>query len=123
MILYYIIALSPFVASFVKRDISYSFLIIYFVMSLACYAFYYVDKKRAIDEKFRVSEFKLHTIEFFGGWPGGLIAQQRFRHKTQKKPYLYKFWAIVVLHILIWAEFLSDLKGIEFFLEYLRNLT
>ncbi len=122
MILYYIIALSPFVASFVKRDISYSFLIIYFVMSLICYVSYYVDKKRAIDGKFRVSEFKLHTLELFGGWPGGLIAQQRFRHKTQKRNFLIKFWSIVFIHFIVWGEFLSGFKGTGYFLEYL-NLT
>ena len=43
-------------------------------------------------------------MELLGGWPGTLIAQQLFRHKTRKTSYLVTLWAIIGLHQLIWLD-------------------
>lgn len=44
-----------------------------------------IDKRRAIKNKFRVSEKILFLGGFFGGAGGVLSAMVAFRHKTQKK--------------------------------------
>jgi uncharacterized membrane protein YsdA (DUF1294 family) len=41
-------------------------------------------------------------MELVGGWPGALLAQQVFRHKTRKLSYQVVFWTIVVLHAVGW---------------------
>jgi len=41
-----------------------------------------------------------------GGWPGALLAQQRFRHKTRKLSYQAVFWLIVLLHQVFWIDLL-----------------
>lgn len=46
---------------------------------------YYVDKRAARKGAWRVPEANLHTLEFLGGWPGALLAQKIFRHKTKNK--------------------------------------
>ena len=67
--------------------------------SLASFAAYGFDKRRAVTGGRRVPERSLHTLAFVGGWPGALLAQRRFRHKTRKVPFLIVFWGLVVLHI------------------------
>lgn len=46
----------------------------------------------------------LHATEILGGWPGALLAQQVFRHKTRKVSYQLMFWLIVTLHELFWVD-------------------
>ncbi len=75
---------------------------IYSAASFATFLAYAWDKVRAIDGEWRVSEGTLHWLEFFGGWPGALIAQQFFRHKTSKADYQITFWLIVAAHVGSW---------------------
>ncbi len=75
-------------------------------MSLFCFAAYGFDKRKAVKNKWRIPELKLHFFEFFGGWPGGLMGQQKFRHKTQKRSYQFVFWFIVLIHIIVWSDYL-----------------
>lgn len=73
----------------------------------ACFAAYGVDKRRAQANRWRISEATLQWLAFFGGWPGGLLAQRTFRHKTQKVKFQLLFWLIVTLHIplVFWSLF------------------
>ena len=72
-----------------------------FVMSLVCFCTYGWDKRRARSGGRRVSERTLQLLAFLGGWPGALIGQRLFRHKTQKLSFIAVFWLIVVLHVTI----------------------
>ncbi|AKJ03266.1 Cold-shock DNA-binding domain protein [Archangium gephyra] len=75
----------------------------YPVGSLLAFFFYWKDKRSATRGTWRTSESMLHFFEFAGGWPGALIAQQVFRHKTRKVSFQVVFWFIVVVHQLFWA--------------------
>lgn len=81
-------------------------LVVYPVMSLLSVLLYWRDKSQARSQARRTPEKLLHGVELFGGWPGALLAQQVFRHKTRKVPYQVKFWAIVVVHQAAWAYWL-----------------
>ena len=76
-----------------------AYLIVVAVMSLVCFIAYGLDKRRAGNGGRRVSERALHLMAFLGGWPGALIGQRQFRHKTQKVPFRIVFWLVVVVHI------------------------
>ena len=80
-----------------------SFLKIWFVMlavvSPVSFLAYGWDKRQAKKNGWRVPEKTLHSIDAVGGWPGGFLAQQIFRHKTQKGAFQIKFWLTVVMHV------------------------
>jgi len=79
---------------------------LYALASLVTFLLYRHDKQRARDKGWRVPERVLHLGELLGGWPGALIAQQRFRHKTVKLRFRLVFFAIVALHQLLWLDVL-----------------
>jgi uncharacterized membrane protein YsdA (DUF1294 family) len=37
---------------------------------------------------------------------GGFIAQKKLRHKSTKSSYQAVFWAIVILHLAFWVDWL-----------------
>ncbi len=76
----------------------------YSSMSAVAFALYGYDKKRARTGERRIPEKVLHASELLGGWPGALLAQQVFRHKTRKLSYQSAFWLIVTLHLLFWID-------------------
>ena len=69
------------------------------VMSLVCFLAYGLDKRKAVKGNRRVSERTLHLMAFLGGWPGALLGQRHFRHKTQKVSFRLVFWMVVVCHV------------------------
>ncbi|WP_321374234.1 DUF1294 domain-containing protein [Pseudomonas extremaustralis] len=79
-------------------------LVAYGVVSLLAFLLYWNDKRKARTDRWRIPENILHAVELAGGWPGALIAQQVFRHKTRKVSYQVLFWAIVLLHEVFWLD-------------------
>lgn len=78
-------------------------LLAYGGMSLASFIAYGLDKHRARRAQWRLPENLLHLLDLAGGWPGGLLAQRRFRHKTRKPRFQLLFWCIVVTHLALWS--------------------
>ncbi|EFQ63457.1 MULTISPECIES: DUF1294 domain-containing protein [Pseudomonas] len=76
----------------------------YGVVSVIAFLLYWSDKRKAQTERWRTPENILHAVELAGGWPGALIAQQVFRHKTRKVSYQVLFWVIVLLHQVFWLD-------------------
>lgn len=73
------------------------------VANLVTVACYYSDKAAARRGRSRIPESTLHALEFAGGWPGALLAQRLFRHKTTKASYRIAFWTMVTGHIAVVA--------------------
>lgn len=69
------------------------------VMSIICFAAYGLDKQLAVNGSRRVPEGTLHLLALLGGWPGAMLGQRHFRHKTKKLSFLIEFWLVVVLHV------------------------
>lgn len=64
----------------------------YAVMSVLSFLVYWKDKRAAARNTWRTPESTLHLLDILGGWPGGLVAQQRFRHKVSKNAFQVVFW-------------------------------
>ncbi|MBV4484898.1 DUF1294 domain-containing protein [Pseudomonas sp. SWRI153] len=76
----------------------------YGIVSLLAFFLYWADKRKARVDAWRTPENILHAVELAGGWPGALIAQQVFRHKTRKVSFQILFWVIVLLHQVFWID-------------------
>ncbi|WP_145521653.1 DUF1294 domain-containing protein [Yersinia aldovae] len=62
---------------------------------------YCADKQAACKGWQRVPETTLLVFGLMGGWIGGFIGQQLFRHKTQKQPFRTWFILSVVLNMAV----------------------
>ncbi|WP_339665963.1 DUF1294 domain-containing protein [uncultured Pseudomonas sp.] len=81
-------------------------LAVYLLVSIASFVQYAIDKRSAEIGRWRTPENTLHITELLGGWPGALIAQQVFRHKTRKASFQAVFWLIVLVHQVFWFDHL-----------------
>lgn len=75
------------------------YLCLVLLLSGVCLVAYGIDKRRAGAGERRISEFTLQALALFGGWPGALVGQRLFRHKTRKISFQLVFWLLVVLHL------------------------
>lgn len=73
---------------------------LYGVMSVLAFAAYGIDKAASLRGGQRISEDTLLSIGLVCGWPGALVAQQVFRHKTRKRSFRRAFWVTFVLNVL-----------------------
>ena len=67
-------------------------------MSSFVFILYGLDKWAAKREAQRTPEITLQYLALLGGWPGALLAQQVFRHKSRKRSFQIIFWITVVLN-------------------------
>ena len=79
-------------------------LILYLAASAAAFAAYGADKSAARRGGWRTPESTLHLLALVGGWPGALIAQSVFRHKSRKRSFRIVFLLTVVVNCaaLLW---------------------
>ena len=73
----------------------------YVIMSAALFAAYGFDKRAAQRGTFRTQESALHLLALMGGWPGALVAQRVFRHKTVKQSFQLGFWITVAVNYVV----------------------
>lgn len=75
-----------------------AYLVIVAVLSLITFLAYGWDKRCATRASRRIPEQSLHFLALLGGWPGALLGQRQFRHKTQKFSFRIVFWLTVILN-------------------------
>jgi uncharacterized membrane protein YsdA (DUF1294 family) len=80
---------------------------VYLVSSSFAFVAYGIDKAAAIGGVRRIPEAFLHLLGFAGGWPGALVAQQVFRHKSCKASFQAAFWAVAALNSALALWFIS----------------
>jgi uncharacterized membrane protein YsdA (DUF1294 family)/cold shock CspA family protein len=80
---------------------------IYAAVSLLTIWAYSCDKRAAQIGLRRTPERRLHLLEALGGWPGALLAQIFYRHKSQKTSYQVVFWLIIAGHGFLWYVMLT----------------
>lgn len=81
-------------------------------LSLASALLYWSDKRNAATGGWRTPESTLHLVAFAGGWPGAIVAQNIWRHKTVKPGFRAVFWSIVALNLLALAVLVVPLDGV-----------
>ncbi|MCS2152416.1 DUF1294 domain-containing protein [Scandinavium goeteborgense] len=94
---YLLLALAAIGSAFLPHPVMMWFLLAN-VLTLVVYG---GDKMAARNAWRRVPEFTLLTFGFVGGWPGAILGQQLFRHKTQKQPFKTWFVISVILNVAV----------------------
>jgi uncharacterized membrane protein YsdA (DUF1294 family)/cold shock CspA family protein len=88
-----------FIAVAVLWRVSAWVAVAYVALSVVCAIAYAADKSAALHGRWRSSEQSLLLLGLAGGWPGAIVAQQLFRHKTSKASFRSAFWGTVVINI------------------------
>ena len=71
-------------------------LALYLSASVAVFLLYGWDKAASMSGQWRTRESTLHILSLLGGWPGALLAQRVFRHKSRKHSFKAVFWLTVL---------------------------
>jgi len=81
--------------------------------SVVAFIAYGLDKSAARNGRWRTKESTLHMLALVGGWPGALLAQRVYRHKSKKREFQVVFWAIVLLNcgVLGWAMLPASVRN------------
>jgi uncharacterized membrane protein YsdA (DUF1294 family)/cold shock CspA family protein len=97
------LAIAGFVGIYVLVDLLRPFPLwvpaLYLGASIVCFVAYAVDKAASRRGGWRVPEASLLALGVIGGWPGAIVAQQVFRHKTIKSRFRVAFWLTVLLNL------------------------
>lgn len=82
------------------------YIIIYIgLISLASFILFGIDKQKAKKHKWRIPEKTLLGMCLIGGFMGGFLGMQTFRHKTKH----WYFYAVIVLSAVLWTFLLYNL--------------
>lgn len=73
----------------------------FLLASTLTFLIYGGDKLAARKNWRRVPEFTLLVFGLLGGWPGAIVGQQLFRHKTQKQPFKTWFVITVIVNLIV----------------------
>jgi uncharacterized membrane protein YsdA (DUF1294 family) len=78
---------------------------LYVIASGITFTAYGFDKSAAMNNRWRTQESTLHVLSLLGGWPGALIAQHMFRHKSRKLEFQIFFWLSAAINcgVLGWS--------------------
>ena len=75
-------------------------LILYVVIiNIVTFFLFGIDKRRAIKNKWRISEAMLLIFSLIGGCVGGILGMSIFHHKTKKMKFKILMPLILMLHI------------------------
>lgn len=80
----------------------------YAVMSTVAFVAYGLDKSAATAGRRRTPESTLHFLGLACGWPGALLAQRAFRHKSRKAAFQSTHWGTVVVNVVVLLLLASD---------------
>lgn len=69
------------------------------LLSTLTFAMYGWDKRQARHDQRRTPEATLQGLAWAGGWPGALVGQRVFRHKTRKFGFNVILWLAVAVHL------------------------
>lgn len=92
----YLLLIFAAIGSFLASNPVVMWFLLINVLTLALYG---ADKMAARKGMRRVPEATLLVFGVTGGWPGAIVGQQLFRHKTQKQPFKTYFFLSVVASI------------------------
>lgn len=85
------------------------YIVIYIlILNLISFILFFIDKKRALKDKWRIKESTLHLCSFLGGSIGSITAMYMFHHKTKKLKFCIITGLALVFNIIVLSAFFFD---------------
>ena len=75
--------------------------IIFFIINLAVFILYGIDKYKAVHHRWRIPEKVLLGIAICGGSVGAFLGMYLFRHKTKKTRFQILVPAALIVHLIL----------------------
>lgn len=85
----------------IKNDIREFIYVYLIVVNTVSFILFFIDKKRARKELYRISESFLFNISIIGGALGSLLGMKVFHHKTKKKKFIIGIPIILIFNIIV----------------------
>lgn len=86
------------------------------VINVIAFTSMWIDKKRAIRHRYRISEKTLFTLALVGGALGSILGMRKFHHKTKHWYFKYGMPLILIVQIallgILWGIFNQDVMEI-----------
>lgn len=79
-----------------------------FIINIIAFILYGIDKKRAIKDQWRISEFNLIVIALVGGSLGALFGMIVFHHKTRHWKFRILVPLCLIVHIYLLCIFFNS---------------
>ena len=93
----------------------------YAILSFYTFALYGIDKRRAVQGKYRIPEYRLLLPALLGGWAGAYFGSMTFRHKTAKKCFAFMLLLTVTGNVLATFILIYYFVPPEFFVKLGQN--
>ncbi len=92
---------------------AFTYALIMHIISINCVTclLYFLDKRAARRNGWRVPERTLHAFMLIGGTLGAIVGQKLFRHKTKKKSFRTMYWLIFVIQLVVIAALMIHRAG------------
>ena len=83
------------------ETIIYFILSYYILINFILFLLVFIDKRKAIKNKWRIKENTLFKFFLLGGFIGGFLSMKLFNHKTKKKKFYFICIISLILHLFI----------------------
>ena len=77
------------------------FIFYFIIINIISFILMFLDKRRAIKNKWRISENTLMLVSILGGSIGGILGMYTFRHKTKHIKFKVGIPIILIIQLLI----------------------
>lgn len=85
-------------------------LFIYVILNIYGFLLMYIDKNRARNNKWRISEKHIWLVAIVGGALGATLGMKQFRHKTKHKQFVILLPVLTVVTIALYTYILVNLS-------------
>lgn len=109
------------VVSIVLGEMPIQAIFLYLIASGITFIIYALDKSAAMRNRSRTPELTLHLLGLIGGWPGALVAQRTFRHKSKKRKFQIVFWITILVNCTI-LMLSTTQTGVSIIRQFVSNL-
>lgn len=76
---------------------------LYYILAINILAYFlmYIDKRKAIEKKWRIKEVTLISVALVGGSIGSILGMYNFRHKTKHNKFVVGIPIIIISQVVL----------------------